>query len=98
MTVYVHRNESLMQSEESALGASQIPGLKSSADVLKVLLAPGDGKWTTISEGARLSQSYEFLIILLGGGEIARLKVLCKLLKAGAAVIKKALQFLVNRV
>ena len=98
MAVYVHRNESLMQSEESALGAGQIPRLKRCADVFKVLFAPGDSKWPAIGEGSGLSQSYEFLIILLGRGEIAGLKVFCELLKARAAVIKEALQFLVTRV
>ena len=98
MAVYVHRNESLMQSKKGPLGADQVSRLKSCADVFKVLFAPGDGKWPAIGEGSGLSQSYEFLIILLGRGEIARLKVFCELLKARAAVIKEALQFLVNRV
>ena len=98
MAVYFHRNESLMQSEKSALRAGQISRLKRSTDVFKILLAPGDGKWPAIREGSGLSQSYEFLIILLGRGEIAGLKVFCELLKARAAVIKEALQFLVTRV
>ena len=98
MAVYVHWNESLMQSKKGPLGAGQVSRLKSCADVFKVLFATGDSKWPAIGEGSGLSQSYEFLIILLGGGDIAALKVLCQLLEARTAVIKEALQFLVTRV
>jgi len=98
MTVHVHRNEGLVQTQKSPARTGQVSGIQSGAYIFEILFAVRSTEWTSIGKRPGLPQRLQCLVIPASGSEIAGLKVFLQLPEVGPALIKKAVQIAIDRV